>query len=110
MKYKLGLLAEYIILIFYSFGLYKILKHRYKTYAGEIDLIFLKKRQIVFVEVKARKGRITEEIVSYNQRLRIHRTAELYLARNPIYSGYDIRFDLAIVKPYSMPIIIKNAW
>ena len=109
-RYKLGIFAEYLVLIYYLFGMHKILHHRYKTKVGEIDLIILKRKQLIFVEVKARKNGIHENIVSYNQQQRISRTAELFIAKNNKYANYDLRFDLAVVKPFKLPQIIKNAW
>ncbi len=109
-RYKLGIFAEYLVMIYYTLSLHKILHHRYKTYVGEIDLIVLKNKQLVFIEVKARKNGIHENIVSVNQQQRITRTAELFIAKNMKYANYNVRFDLAIVTPYTLPQIFKNAW
>ena len=109
-KYRLGVLAEYLVLILYKIRLYSILHHRMKTLVGEIDLIALRGKQLVFIEVKARKNGLCEGIVSQDQQARIKRAAELFLAKNPEYNNYNIRFDLAVIKPYSWPLIINNAW
>lgn len=109
-KYKLGLLAEYLIYILYKIGFYSILHHRMKTYVGEIDLVVQRGKQIVFIEVKARKNDICEGVVSKEQQMRIRRAAEFFLTKNPQYENYDIRFDLAVVRSYRWPLIIKNAW
>ena len=110
MSYKVGLLAEYLVGLYYMLKMHKILAHRYKTYVGEIDLILIRKKCIIFVEVKGRKGGIYEGIVSQTQLSRIKRAAELFLVKNAKYKDYDLRFDLAIVQPYKMPMVIKNAW
>ena len=109
-RYNLGLLAEYFVLIYYLIRFYQPLHHRYKSYVGEIDLIMKRGKWLVFIEVKARKNGIHEAIVSDNQQQRISRAAELFITKNQRYSGYNIRFDLVIVKPYRLPQIIKNAW
>ncbi len=109
-KYRLGLLAEYFIYCLYKVCFYNILHHRMKTYVGEIDLIAKRGKQIVFIEVKARKNGICENIISAKQQYRIIQAAKLFLARNPQYANYNIRFDLAVVIPYRLPLIIKNAW
>ncbi|MFK7973490.1 MAG: YraN family protein [Rickettsiaceae bacterium] len=87
-----------------------MLHHRYKTTVGEIDLILKKGKNIIFVEVKARKYGMHENIISTTQQQRIIRTAELFFAKNPQYAEHNCRFDLALVQPYRLPRIIKNAW
>ena len=109
-RYNLGLIAEYFVLSYYFITLHKILHHRYKTNVGEIDLIVQKNKQIIFIEVKARKNGLHEDILSLWQRRRITRTAELFISKHIQYTNYDLRFDLAIVEPYRLPTIIKNAW
>ncbi len=109
-RYNLGILAEYFVLICYVIRFYQPLHHRYKSYVGEIDLIMKRGKQLVFIEVKARKYGIHDGIVSDNQQQRITQAAELFVAKHQQYNGYDIRFDLVIVKPYCLPQIIKNAW
>lgn len=109
-RYNLGMLAEYFVLIYYLVRFYQPLHHRYKSYAGEIDLIMKRGKWLVFIEVKARKYGMHDGIVSDNQQQRISRAAELFLAKHQQYTGHNIRFDLVIVKPYCFPQIIKNAW
>lgn len=67
-------------------------------------------KEIVFIEVKARSSDINDRFVSFNQQKRIKRAAEMFLSSNTKYNHYNIRFDLVIVSPYKLPIIIKNAW
>jgi putative endonuclease len=109
-KYRLGILAEYIVLILYKILFYRILHLRMKTYIGEIDLIALRGKQLVFIEVKARKNGIHEGIVSQDQQMRIKRAAELFLSQNIQYKNYNIRFDLVVISLRHWPLIIKNAW
>ena len=107
---KPGIFAEYLVLLLYKIRLYSILHHRMKTYVGEIDLVASRGKQLVFIEVKARKYGIYEGIVSQVQQERIKRAAELFLSKNPEYENYDIRFDLVVVKPYCWTMVIENAW
>ncbi|MDG1436875.1 MAG: YraN family protein [Rickettsiaceae bacterium] len=109
-SFRLGILAEYIVMILYTLFFYRILHHRMKTYVGEIDLVALRGKQVVFIEVKVRKKGIGEGIVSQSQQNRITKTAELFLSKNPKYQNYNIRFDLVVLAPYRLPLIIKNAW
>lgn len=109
-RYNLGILAEYCVLIYYLIRFYQPLHHRYKSYVGEVDLIMKRGNKLVFIEVKARKNGLHEAIVSKNQQQRITRTAELFITKHQQYSRYNMRFDLVVVKPYRLPQIIKNAW
>lgn len=109
-SFKLGIIAEYIVLLLYKVRFYSILQHRMKTYVGEIDLIVVRNKQLVFIEVKARRDGIYEGLVSYTQQNRIRRAAELFLSKYSEYSGYNIRFDLVVIQPYRWPTIIENAW
>jgi putative endonuclease len=109
-SFRLGIFAEYIVLFLYKICFYRILHRRYKTYVGEIDLVVVRGKTLVFIEVKARKMGMYENIVSDEQIRRIKRAAELFLSKNLQYNQYDVRFDFALVLPYRFPIIIKNAW
>lgn len=108
--FKLGLLAEYITILWYKIFFFKILKHRYKTHFGEIDIIALRNNKIVFIEVKARRKLDNNyTLLSNNQINRITRAAEYFLSKNTRYFSYEVRFDLVICQPYKFKII-KNAW
>lgn len=109
-SYRLGLFAEYLAMLIYKLKFYNIVHHRKKNFVGEIDIIACRGKQLVFIEVKARKTSIAENIVSKNQQNRIRRSAELFLSHNSKYTGYDARFDLVFIQPYKLPLIIKNAW
>lgn len=109
-SFKPGIVAEYLVLLLYKIRLYSILHHRMKTYVGEIDLVVSRGKQLVFIEVKARKNGIYEGIVSQAQQDRIKRAAELFLSKNSEYKDYNIRFDLVVIRAYCWPIIIENVW
>lgn len=109
-SYSFGLFAEYIVALFYLIKFYKILGHRVKTRMGEIDLVVLRGRTIVFLEVKARMKEIDEILCTSIQQKRIRNAAAIFLQRNPKYNGYDVRFDFCVIRPYRWPEIIENAW
>lgn len=109
-NWNLGLFAEYLVLILYKIRFYTIIHHRMKTYVGEVDLVVSRGKQLVFIEVKARKNGICQNIVSPKQQERIRQAAKFFVSKNSEYINYDIRFDLVVVTPYRFPLIIKNAW
>lgn len=109
-SFKFGLYAEYLVMLLYSLKLYNIIKHRMRNYAGEIDIICQKGRQLVFVEVKARKNEIDDVLCGVFQQNRIRKTAEIFLQRYPKYKDFDLRIDLVVIRPWRWPLVIKNAW
>lgn len=74
---------------------YKIIANGYRCRFGEIDLIAVYKKYIVFVEVKLRKsdgfaqGR---EFVDFHKQNRLRATADLYLSENE--TQLQPRFDV----------------
>ena len=94
---------------------YKILRQRYKTKFGEIDLIVQKDNLLCFVEVKMRRN-IAEALESITSRAqkRIENSALFFLSENPDYMNCDMRFDV-IAMSYSedgtLDIThLDNAW
>ena len=82
-NYQNGHLAEYMAMWFLRFRGYRLLFQNYRcgkgTHAGEVDLIMLKKKTVVFIEVKQRQ---TLEKAAYAvlppQKKRIRRAAEAF--------------------------------
>lgn len=109
-NFNFGLLGEYIVILIYKLKLYQILQHRMRNFAGEIDIIALRAKTLVFIEVKSRSKGINDEILSYRQQERIRKAAEIFLSQNNKYYNYKVRFDLVIIQPYKLPMIIQNAW
>lgn len=102
--YRRGLSAETLAAWLLRAKLYRVLAHRYRTPAGEIDIIARRGRTIAFVEVKTRANETEAlEAVGAGARRRIARAAELWLAAHPGAAGFDLRFDLVIVVPGSLP-------
>lgn len=89
----------------------KTLERRYRTKAGEIDLIMAEGNTVVFVEVKTRiraeAGNGMLAVTPAKQR-RISNAAVLYLMRNRLLSR-PARFDVVEVRPDQI-IHIPNAF
>ena len=95
---------------------YIILERRFRTRAGEIDLVARDGDTLVFVEVKARTSLVCgrpAEAVDGRKRGRIARTASLYLARRGGGEG-PCRFDVVevLIEPGFPPRVrlIRNAF
>jgi putative endonuclease len=109
-SYQFGLIAETIASLYLQFKFYKIIARRMRNHAGEIDIIALKRRTLIFIEVKARINYDPyQELISYNQQYRTKRAAALFLAKHPRFTGYDMRFDLIVISK-AWPIHIKNIY
>lgn len=78
---------------------------------GEIDLVALKDRRLVFVEVKRRKA-LDEAAwtVPAKQKRRIVRAAQYWLASYPDFTTYTIAFDVVLAAPWACPRHIENAF
>jgi putative endonuclease len=102
--FRLGMSAETRAAFLLAAKGYRELARRWKSPAGEIDLIVRRRRTLVFVEVKAR-ARLDDAAWSVlpRQQRRIVAAAEAWLAAHPEHAGYDIRFDAVLVAPGRLP-------
>ena len=108
--YGRGVRAEMFTALWLQLKGYKILKRRYKTPVGEIDLIISKENLIAFVEVKARASMpLALESLTPAMRGRIERAASYYISRHKV-ENYDLRFDLVTVTPPFFIHHLDNAW
>jgi putative endonuclease len=90
---------------------FSIAGRRWRSPAGEVDLIARDGRGLVFVEVKrARSFRYAAERISTRQRQRIQATAECFLAGEPGGLDSEVRFDVALVDGTGAMRIVENAF
>ncbi len=90
---------------------YHILANRLRTPMGEIDIVARRGQTIAVVEVKARGDwDAANESLNARQRGRLARAAHVYLAANPQYAGYVLRFDVMLVTPWAWPRHLIDAW
>jgi putative endonuclease len=90
---------------------YRILARRFRSPAGEIDIVARRRGTLVFVEVKARVSYDDAvEAVTEKQRRRILGAAQLWLASRPQDGQGDVRFDVIIVTPGKIPQHIPAAF
>lgn len=88
---------DFAIDYFLSEG-FTFLERNYHSRYGEIDIILENNEYIIFVEVKTRKYSVVSrgiEAVNKNKRIKLIKTALVYLLNNP--SKKQPRFDVAEV-------------
>jgi putative endonuclease len=109
--FKFGISAESRAAAFRIAKGYRILARRYRSPAGEIDIVARRRQTLIFVEVKARL-RLDDaaEAVIVRQQRRIVAAAEIWLADHPDDIDCDIRFDVVLVAPRSLPRHIQAAF
>ena len=83
---------------------YSIVARRFRSSAGEIDIIARRRGVTAFIEVKAR-ATLDEAAyaVTPHQQQRIIAAAEAFLATNPQYGSDDLRFDAMLIAPGRLP-------
>jgi len=109
--FALGLSAESRAAAYLVAKGYRIVARRWRSPVGEIDIVARRRRTLVFVEVKARE-RLDDaaEAVIVRQQRRIVAAAEAWLATYPDDINYDLRFDVMLVAPRSLPRHIEAAF
>ena len=108
-RYRQGHWAETIAAAYLLAKGHRILARRFKCPAGEIDLIAVRGRRVAFIEVKRRRTQADcEAAITARLRQRVHRAANLWLAKRPTYQNHDLGFDLVFIVPRSWPIYLKD--
>ena len=114
-KRLIGKLGEKLVCKWYTNRKYKLLDINYRTRLGEIDIIAMKKKEIVFIEVKPRKNsnfKEAKEAVTFSKQSKIKAAAAQFLAEND-FEDFNVRFDVAeVYHPENNPVIniIENAF
>lgn len=90
---------------------YRILKRRFRTPYGEIDIVAQRRRLVAFVEVKARA---TLDDAAYavtpRQQKRIIDAANAWLMAHPEHASFELRFDAVLVAPRHVPRHLPGAF
>ncbi|MEQ1672390.1 MAG: YraN family protein [Hyphomicrobium sp.] len=109
-RYRSGHTAEYVAAAYLMARGHRVLMRRFKTGAGEIDLVTLKGGRIGFVEVK-RRATLAECEASITPKLRqrVRAAANLWMAKHPRYQASDCGFDLVFILPWRLPVHLKDA-
>jgi len=100
----LGELGESLAHRMYEGLEFRVVEQNYRCRIGEIDLICVKNKLLVFCEVKSRQSLVfglPAEAVDAKKIRHIRRVASWYLSQNMrisrLYSDFDMRFDIVEV-------------
>ena len=108
---RLGKRAEWFAAIALMIKGYKLVARRFKTRAGEIDIIARKGDLVIMVEVKARPNvQQAVDAVSHSSQGRISNAADLWHAKQPDAAKLSIRFDIIAVCPGKWPVHLEDAF
>jgi putative endonuclease len=114
-KLLLGKQGERVAELYLQKNGYKLVERNYRCSGGELDLIVLDRRVVVFVEVKTRTGDgfgTPLEAVEFRKQQRMIRAAQFFLAEKNLQQR-DARFDVVGVSwPGREPVVehIENAF
>lgn len=89
---------------------WSVLAERVKTPRGEIDLIARRGGVVAFVEVKWRRKQTDLDLAIDERRLARVAAAAECVAHDYATNGEDIRIDVILLAPGSLPRHIANAW
>ena len=106
-----GQAAEDLVARHYQHNGYSEAARRWRSKAGEIDLIFRRGREVCFVEVKASASfdRAANQL-GKAQMARIFRAAEMFLGDEPAGTLTPSRIDVALVNTFGQVQIVENAF
>ncbi len=106
-----GAFAEYVAAFWLLAKGYRIVAMRYRTRSGEIDIIARKGALAVFVEVKARSGRMAAiHSVSAPSQRRIRAASDHWLSRQKDAAYLSQRYDIVAVNRFFCPAHFKDAF
>ena len=81
------------------------------TGAGEVDLILVRGKTLVFVEVKYRPTLVQAmEAITVQNQIRVAKSSAVFLQKNPKYKDYQVRYDAVLLAPKKWPKHLQNAW
>lgn len=106
-----GHVSEWIAAASLMFKGYRILKLRYKTKVGEVDIIARKGTLIIMVEVKARQTiEAAYDAVTVTVQRRIESAGDLWLAKQKNPHLLSVRYDIIAVRPWKWQTHYENAF
>ncbi|MEO1700476.1 MAG: YraN family protein [Pseudomonadota bacterium] len=108
---KRGRRAEILAELALLFRGFRVVARRFKTKAGEVDLIARRGDLVLMVEVKARKTLAeAHDAVTVTALRRIEAAGDIWLGRQRDYGQLSIRYDLVAVLPYRWPLHVPSIY
>ena len=90
---------------------YRIVARRYRTKAGEIDLIARRGDLVVIVEVKVRPTLVLAmEAIAHQSERRIEAAGDIWLSRQRDFGRLSVRYDMVAVLPWRWPVHVENVF
>lgn len=106
-----GRTSEYIAAIYLLLKGYRIVALRYRTRAGEVDIVARRGDVAVFVEVKARREEgLAVDAVSFAAQQRIRAASDIWLSRQADAASLSQRYDIVAVLPGRWPRHFRDAF
>jgi putative endonuclease len=110
-SYHAGVAAEAAVARLYESGGTPITARRWRSEAGEIDLIARNGAEIIFIEVKHSRSHAEAALhLTGRQIARITASASVFLGQEPAGQDTAARFDVALVDEAGRVEIIENAF
>jgi Holliday junction resolvase-like predicted endonuclease len=102
---------EYVRLLYEKYN-YELLAQNFRRVGTELDLVFMKNKTLVFVEVKLRKNLFVsdirvEDLVSQKKQQALKRGAQLFMQEYENLNYENIRFDLCLVGYHINKTLLK---
>jgi putative endonuclease len=110
-SFRRGHASELIAALYLVLRGHRILAMRYRTKAGEIDIIARRRNLIRFVEVKARAR--TEDAVfavDVHTQNRIRNASLAWLARQSDGAELSYSYDIVAIRPWRWPVHLPDAY
>lgn len=90
---------------------YRVVALRYRTFAGEIDIIAMRGDLAVFVEVKARRQEgLAIDAVGFSAQTRIRAASDIWLSGRKDATRLSQRYDIVAVLPFRLPRHFPDAF
>ncbi|MEN0000883.1 MAG: YraN family protein [Pseudomonadota bacterium] len=108
---KRGRRAELIAELFLLTKGFRTVARRFKTKAGEVDLIARRGDLVLMVEVKARPtlSEALDAVTPFAQR-RIEAAGDIWLSRQSDYGRLSVRYDLIAILPRRWPVHVASIY
>ena len=109
--YQRGHRGEWLAALALSVKGYRVVARRFRTPAGEIDLIARRGDLVAIVEVKVRPTLIhAMEAIARQSERRIEAAADIWLARQRDFGRLSVRYDMVAVLPWRWPVHVENVF